>query len=188
MKVKAQLPPEQNPEKPKSRFRLEITRHNHQVVITDSVDKGRYRSYVISYYIEGTRKQLRRATLTDAKREANLILTNLANGEPDVLALTSTDRLIYLRACETLAKTKVPLDVAVNEYVYALGLLNGIGTLTDAVRLFMKHHAGFQSRVRVFICFHGAWFSPERCVGKLSCPLANAFRITEFTITQKHQK
>jgi len=66
------------------------------------------------YYIEGTRKQLRRATLTSANREASLILTNLAKGEPDVLALTSTDRLIYLRACDALATTRVPLDVAVS--------------------------------------------------------------------------
>jgi hypothetical protein len=53
MKANAQVPPDQKPDKPKSRFRLEITRHNHRVVITDSIDKGRYRSYVISYYIEG---------------------------------------------------------------------------------------------------------------------------------------
>jgi len=143
------MPSEQKPEEPKSRFRLELTRHNHRVVITDAIDKGRYVSYVISYFVEGTRKQVRRAKLADAKREASLILTKLAQGEPDVLALTSTDRLIYLRACETLSKTKVPLDVAVSEYVFALVLLNGVGTLTDAVRLFVKHYTGFQSRVPV---------------------------------------
>ena len=43
MNAKAQVPPDQKPEKPKSRFRLEITRHNHRVVITDSIDKERYR-------------------------------------------------------------------------------------------------------------------------------------------------
>jgi len=149
MKRKSEMPPEQKGEKPKSRFRLELTRHNQRVVITDSIDKGRYVSYVISYYIGGNRKQVRRATLSDAKREANLVLTKLAQGEPDVLALTSTDRLIYLRACEALSKSKVPLDVAVGEYAYAQKLLNGVGTLTDAVRLFVKQHAGFQSRVLV---------------------------------------
>ena len=54
------MPPEQKGEKPKSRFRLELTRHNQRVVITDSIDRGRYRSFVISYYIEGNRKQVRR--------------------------------------------------------------------------------------------------------------------------------
>jgi hypothetical protein len=149
MKRKAELPPGQKAEKPKSRFRLEVARHNHLVIITDAVDKGRYTSYVISYYIEGHRKQVRRASLADAKQEAGFILTKLAQGEPDVLALTSTDRLVYLRACETLSKSNVPLDVAVSEYVHAQTLLNGIGTLTDAVRLFVKHHSGFESRVLV---------------------------------------
>jgi hypothetical protein len=81
MKENAQVPPDQKPEKPKSRFRLGITPHIHRVVITDSIDKGRYRSYVISYYcIEGSRKQLRRATLADAKCEAradHVVATNV---------------------------------------------------------------------------------------------------------------
>ena len=143
------MPPGQKAEKPKSRFRVELTRHNHRVVITDSIDKGRYVSYVVSYYIEGRRKQVRRASLAEAKREAGFILTKIAQGEPDVLALTSTDRLIYLRACETLSKTNVPLDVAVSQYVHAETLLHGIGTLTDAARFFVKQHAGFESRVLV---------------------------------------
>lgn len=149
MKAKAPVPPEQKAEKPKSRFRLELTRHNHRVVITDSIDKGHYVSYVISYYLEGRRKQVRRASLADAKREAGFILNKLAQGEPDVLALTSTDRLVYLRACKTLSKCNVPLDVAVSEYVHAQTLLNGVGTLTEAVRLLVKQHAGFQNRVLV---------------------------------------
>jgi hypothetical protein len=49
MKKKSDAPQEQMAEKPKSRFRLELTRHNHRVVIPDSIDKGRYVSYVISF-------------------------------------------------------------------------------------------------------------------------------------------
>jgi hypothetical protein len=142
MNAKAHVPPEQKAEKPKSRFRVELTRHNHRVVITDSIDKGRNVSYVVSYYVEGRRKQVRRASLAEAKREAGFILTKIAQGEPDVLALTSTDRLIYLRACETLSKTNVPLDVAVSQYVDAETLLKGIGMLTDAARFFVRQHAG----------------------------------------------
>ena len=92
----------------------------------------------IPYFLDGIRKQVRRATLADAKQEAGLILTKLAQGEADVLALTITDRLIYLHACETLVQVKVPLDVAVSEYVYALGLVHGVGTLTDAIGLSAK--------------------------------------------------
>ncbi len=149
MKRKSEVPPKQKAEKPESRFRLELTRHNNRVVITDSIDKGHYVSYVISYYLEGRRKQVRRASLADARWEAAFILTKLAKGEHDVLALTSTDRLVYLRACETLSKCKVPLDLAVSEYVQAETALNGTGTLTDAVRLFVRQRAGFESRVLV---------------------------------------
>jgi len=149
MKRTTEVLPEPKGQTTKSRFRLELTHHNHLVVITDCIDKGRYINYVISYYIEGRRKQVRRANLADAKREAGFILTKLAQGEPDVLALTSTDRLVYLRACEAVSKCNVPLDVAVNEYAHAVTLLNGVGTLTEAVRLFVRHHAGFQSRVMV---------------------------------------
>ena len=111
----------------KSRFRLELKRHNHRVVITDCVDRGRYVSYVVSYYLDGCRKQVRRASLEEAKQEAGLVLTKLAQGEPDVLSLSSTDRLIYLRAREALAKIDVPLDVAISEYVHAQGILKGMG-------------------------------------------------------------
>ncbi len=149
MSANVQLPPEQQAVKAESRYRLELTRQNHRVVITDCKDKGRYTNYVISFYVDGKRKQVRRANLAAAKREANLILTKLAQGKPDVLALTSTDRLVYLRSCEMLSKTSVPLDVAISEYVYARNLLNGAGTLTEAARLFVKQHSSFQSRILV---------------------------------------
>ena len=135
--------------KSRSRFRLEVKRHNHCVVITDTIDKGCYRNYVIAFYINGEHRQVRRASLTEAKREADFILDKLARDEQDVLALTSTDRLIYLRACETLSKSNVSLDVAVSQYVHAESILNGLGTLADAAQFFVKQHAGFKNRVLV---------------------------------------
>jgi hypothetical protein len=48
---------EQKAEKPKSRFRLELTRHNHRVVITDSIDKGRYVSYVVRRWSRRRRRK-----------------------------------------------------------------------------------------------------------------------------------
>ena len=149
MKTTIQVPSEKRPEKPKSRFRLELALHNNRVIITDARDKGRYVNYVISCYLEGKRKQVRRATLAAAKREANRILTKLAQNEPDVFSLTSTDRLIYLRACGLLADSGVPLDVAVGEYVRAVTRLKGLGTIAEAVNLYVKHHSGFQNSVLV---------------------------------------
>ena len=135
--------------KVKSRFRQEIKRHNHCVIITDTIDKGRYRNYVIAFYVNGERRQVRRASLAEARKEADFILDKLAQGEQDVLALTSTDRLIYLRACETLSKSNVSLDVAVSQYVHAEKILNGLGTLADAAQFFVKQRAGFNNRILV---------------------------------------
>ena len=149
MRTKHIASPEAQATKQKSRFRLELKRHNHRVVITDCVDRGRYISYVVSYYLDGCRKQVRRASLDEAKLEANLVLAKLAQGEPDVLALTSTDRLIHLRACEALAEINVPLDVAISEYVHAQSILKGMHTLTDAAHHYVKQYAGFQSTMLV---------------------------------------
>ncbi len=41
------------------------------------------------------------------------------------------------------------MDITVSVSPYAQTLLTGIGTLTDAVRLFVTQHAGFQCRVLV---------------------------------------
>ncbi|HTA30930.1 MAG TPA: hypothetical protein VK731_10615 [Candidatus Cybelea sp.] len=65
MKAKAHVLPEQKAEKPKSRFRVELTRHNHRVVITDSIDKGRYVSHKVS---RGQQCCARWALRTDAHR------------------------------------------------------------------------------------------------------------------------
>ena len=58
--------PEAQPKKNRSRFRLELKRHNHRVIITDGIDRGRYVSYVVSYYLGSCRKQVRRASLEEA--------------------------------------------------------------------------------------------------------------------------
>jgi hypothetical protein len=57
MKARTQLPRKQKAEKPKSRFRLELTRHKHRVVITDSIDKGRYVSYVVRRWSRRRRRK-----------------------------------------------------------------------------------------------------------------------------------
>jgi hypothetical protein len=57
MKARTQFPRKQKAEKPKSRFRLELTRHKHRVVITDSIDKGRYVSYVVRRWSRRRRRK-----------------------------------------------------------------------------------------------------------------------------------
>lgn len=132
MKTTDQVPSGKQRGTPEPKFRLELNRQNHRVVITTSVDKRGYTSYVFAYYLGGKRQQVRRASLADIKLEANLALTKLAQNEPDVLSLTSTDRLIYLRACGLLANSVIPLDVAVGDYVSAVNRLNGLGTISTS--------------------------------------------------------
>jgi hypothetical protein len=78
--------------------------------------------------------------LEEAKREAALHATKLANGENEVLRLTSTDRSIYVQALEQLRPLNVPLNVAVLEYKSALKSLPDGATLKEAVDFFRRRN------------------------------------------------
>jgi len=51
--------------------------------------------------------------LAEAKAEADLIKVKLANGENQVLRLTSADRQIYVQALDHLKPFGAPLNLAV---------------------------------------------------------------------------
>jgi len=57
--------------------------------------------------------------LKDARFEAGRAATAIANGEADILKLTSADRATYLRAMDALRPLGIPLHVAMEEYVEA---------------------------------------------------------------------
>ena len=78
----------------------------------------------------------------EAREEADRVLDLLNNGESDVLTLTSTERLAYLRAQQVLEKLNVPVDVAASQFAHAITQLNGRGTLSDAVACFLKSQPG----------------------------------------------
>jgi integrase len=65
------------------------------------------------------------------------------------LQLANRDREVYQRAVEVLAPFNVDLDFAAQEYVAARTVLNGTGTLAEAARLFVKHHAKELPRITV---------------------------------------
>jgi integrase len=86
----------------------------------------RWRSYerftVTHYRVDGeTRRRCRQSfsSLHDARDEATLIATAIANSEADVLKLTNADRTMYLHAVDALRPLKIPLHVAIGEYVEA---------------------------------------------------------------------
>jgi integrase len=87
---------------------------------------GRSRSYerfTVTYYrtdgVKQTRCRRSFSSLQDARFEAGRAATAIANGEADILKLTSADRATYLRAMDVLRPLGIPLHVAIEEYVEA---------------------------------------------------------------------
>ena len=99
-----------------------------------------YERFFVVYYDGARRKKLTLSSLEEAKREAALHATKLANGENEVLRLTSTDRTIYVQAVQQLRPLNVPLNVAVLEYTSALKNLPEGATLKEAVDFFRRRN------------------------------------------------
>ncbi len=99
-----------------------------------------YERFFVVYYDGAKRKKLTLSSLAEAKREAALHATKLANGENEVLRLTSTDRTIYVQAVQQLRPLNVPLNVAVREYASAVKNLPEGATLKEAVDFFRKRN------------------------------------------------
>jgi integrase len=99
-----------------------------------------YDQFTVVYYDGVQRKKKTFATLGDAKREANLTATKLANGENQVLRLTSTDRTVYLEAVGQLRPFALPLNLAVQEYTSAIKQLPEGTTLKEAVDFFRRRN------------------------------------------------
>jgi integrase len=111
------------------------------------VYRGKCRGYdlftVVSYRPDGEkRKRFRQsfASLAQARLEATRIATAIANTEGDVLKLKSSDRATYLHAVSALRSLKIPLHVAVEEYVQARQHAGG-ANLIDAAKEYAQRHA-----------------------------------------------
>ncbi len=82
-----------------------------------------YERFTVTYYRPDGVKQIRcrksYSSLQDARFEAGRAATAIANGEADILKLTSADRATYLRAMDALRPLGIPLHVAIEEYVEA---------------------------------------------------------------------
>jgi hypothetical protein len=91
---------------------LEIKRGSIVVkiyTIKNAVNGTVYPQYTLTYKSGNQRIKKKFADLEAAKREGELVATKLANGENEVLRLTSTDRAIYLQAREELRSLDLPL-------------------------------------------------------------------------------
>ncbi len=119
-------------------FPLEVKKGSTIVKIYRTVDRGRDR-FTLGYH-EGSRRVLRQfADLGEARKEAGIVAAKLNAGQGSALELTGADRDSYLAAVDKLKSLKVPLNVAVEEYVKAKEV--GVPLLAAAQFYKAKHHA-----------------------------------------------
>ena len=74
------------------------------------VNGTNYHQFTLAYYDGAKRVKKSFSDLEEAKQEAELAATKLANGEGQVLRLTSLDRANYLQALDTLAPARSPVE------------------------------------------------------------------------------
>jgi len=107
---------------------------------TNRVNGTDYPQFTVVYYDGAQRKKKRFSDLDEARREAELAATKLANGENEVLHPTATDRTIYVQALEQLRPLNIPLNLAVLEYASAVKHLPDGATLKEAVDFFRRRN------------------------------------------------
>ncbi len=64
--------------------------------------KSEHPQFTLVYYSGNRRIKRMFPALEDARTEANLVVSKLANGETDVLKLTGADRSAYVHATQKL--------------------------------------------------------------------------------------
>jgi integrase len=135
---------------PKKRKPLSIKRGNVRVKIyagKNRVNGTSYKQFTLAYYDGAKRVKKRFSDLEEAKQEAELAATKLANGEGQVLRLTSLDRASYLQALDTLRPLGRQLNLAVAEYAEVMKLLPPGTSLREVVADFVRrHHSVRESR------------------------------------------
>ena len=110
---------------------------------------GTYTSYTLAYSLLGKLKREVFADLDEAVAAGEEAIVRIAGGQQAILELSNRDREQYQRAKEALAPLAVNLDVAALEYADARTILNGSGTLAEAVRFYLKAHAKELPRIAV---------------------------------------
>ena len=111
--------------------------------------EAEYVSFTLAYSLLGKLKRQAFADLGEAEEAGAEAIRRIAGGQQAILELSNRDREQYQRAKDALAPLNVDLDVAALEYADARKLLNGSGTIAEAVRLFLKSHAKELPRITV---------------------------------------
>jgi hypothetical protein len=105
---------------------------NTTIPIYRSKTRGYEEFKVVWYDADRKRRFKTFADFEDARKHAQNVNAAICSGEINTVTLTNDDRLIYLRAKNSLSEMGVPLDTAAAEYADARRELKGVALL-DAV-------------------------------------------------------
>jgi integrase len=109
-------------------------------------NKERYDQYKVAYRaLDGEHRRETFGNLANAKARANEIAVQIERGERDMLKLTNVERATYLHALRLLEPLSIPLNVAIEEYVAARGLL-GSDSLLGAAKAYARRAHSHQDK------------------------------------------
>jgi integrase len=109
---------------------------------TNTVNGKEYPQFRFTYISGSQRIRRRFSDLEEAKREAALVATKLANNEAEVLKLTGTERVDYVKAMQKLREWRLDADLndAVKDYVSAVKRLPLDTTLREVVDFYFRRN------------------------------------------------
>ena len=107
-----------------------------KILIYDSPVRG-LESYQLAFYKAGKRDRERVNSLEAARKRAKELIEELAQGVAHVAAFTPKQTASINEAVEILQPTRVTLTEAARQFAEAYTLLDGRGTIDEAVRFFL---------------------------------------------------
>jgi exonuclease VII small subunit len=119
------------------KFPVAVKCGSTSVTIYRNKPKNGYSSFLVRYYRGSEEVRVTRANFEAARKEAESAARSLANGELDVLTLSSDDRISYIRAVQALEPTGIDLETVAKQFAEAHQLLNGQPVL-DAVQFYIE--------------------------------------------------
>lgn len=96
--------------------------------------------FVCDFRVKGERKLMWRSSYDDAKNAAKDAIDKIADGQAEVLRLTSANAHEYLRAKESSDSVDMRLDHLARDHAELLKLLAGRTTPIEAIRDWLKRH------------------------------------------------
>jgi len=95
-------------------------------------------SYQLSFYKAGERDRERVSSLEAARTRAKELIEELAEGTAHIALFTPKQTAAINEAVEILQPTRVSLTEAVRQFAEAYTLLDGRGTIVEAVKFFLQ--------------------------------------------------